>query len=113
EVSGSRCSAALPPAAGRAARLVPYTTLFLSHLPRVARQPFFRYHPPVHLRPPAEIPQVGGGVQPDTQPRLRKSRRHQGADRSLRSEEHASELQSRENLVCRLRPGKKQASQTP
>src|SRR5690606_42095100 len=27
---------------------------------------------------------------------------HEGVDRLLRSEEHTSELQSRENLVCRL-----------
>src|SRR3954463_16836382 len=39
--------------------------------------------------------------------RLDRRRAARGAGRRSRSEEHTSELQSHDNLVCRLLPGKK------
>src|SRR5258707_9917113 len=57
--------------------LFPYTTLFRSQLPRT------------------RCPRLAAGPFPDKQ---RRSRRRVG----LRSEEHTSELQSRQYLVCRL-----------
>src|SRR5690606_41424869 len=83
--------------------LFPYTTLFRS---RLARHPFAGAvedrRDPVHRRPHAAVADRGvAGQQLD--------RRHlEGAegDRRYRleprSEEHTSELQSRENLACRL-----------
>src|SRR5207302_10061583 len=38
---------------------------------------------------------------------------HRGRPTARRSEEHTSELQSRENLVCRLLPEKKKGQTTP
>src|SRR3712207_7560208 len=65
--------------------LFPYTTLFRSRAPRVARV---------------------GGRRPEA-PGRRHRRRHgpvprRPARRASRSEEHTSELQSRQYLVCRL-----------
>src|SRR2546429_9909126 len=62
--------------------LFPYTTLFRSK------------HPAVHERVRAEV-DAGFAAGPLSWERLR-------AMRSLRSEEHTSELQSRLHLVCRL-----------
>src|SRR5690606_41705664 len=45
-------------------------------------------------------------------PSKRLSSVHSGTDGSPRSEEHTSELQSRENLVCRLLLEKKKATET-
>src|SRR5690606_39429192 len=75
--------------------LFPYTTLFRSHAARgaadLARE---AGHVVEHLPEPVrDAPRDG------TQP---VDRGHDGVDRGLRSEEHTSELQSRENLVCRL-----------
>src|SRR5690606_41579308 len=39
---------------------------------------------------------------PGIGPQFARPRPREGADRALRSEEHTSELQSREKLVCRL-----------
>src|SRR3712207_9519447 len=65
--------------------LFPYTTLFRSRPPR-------RRHPP-RRRPP----RLGGVHAPGHhRPRLRRGRV------PGRSEEHTSELQSRQYLVCRL-----------
>src|SRR3712207_7915735 len=76
--------------------LFPYTTLFRSLLHGVAAlgRPAVHGHP----RRPRVAPRRGG----------RRARHHAaggvagGADRALRSEEHTSELQSRQYLVCRL-----------
>src|SRR3712207_7080819 len=74
--------------------LFPYTTLFRSrHPPRPARRG------PRGLR---AVPEEGerdvqGGLQP-----LAVGRLHGPAGRQDRSEEHTSELQSRQYLVCRL-----------
>src|SRR5688572_31624512 len=62
--------------------LFPYTTLFRSSPPRASRT----------------IPSARGPARGP-----RKTRSHSTAcDRSDRSEEHTSELQSQSNLVCRL-----------
>src|SRR5690606_40681987 len=91
--------------------LLPYTTLFRSREGErqpdvdVARQPVER------LRPAGD---VAGGVEhhvDDHQDPVAGD--HEGGPREAeqgqagRSEEHTSELQSRENLVCRLRLEKK------
>src|SRR3712207_8636546 len=52
---------------------------------------------------PAAADHVAGGVEAYLQARLT----HPGADARLRSEEHTSELQSRQYLVCRLLLAKK------
>src|SRR5690606_40483771 len=88
--------------------LFPYTTLFRSRRlrdrhagRRGIRRPELRRHLPAH-RP------LGRNL-------LRLARRHQrlrGAGRRSRSEEHTSELQSRENLVCRLLLEKKNKKPT-
>src|SRR5207302_9336230 len=57
--------------------LFPYTTLFRSECPRGAR---------------TGVARLGEAERPE----------HYAARRPGRSEEHTSELQSRENLVCRL-----------
>src|SRR3712207_7789033 len=83
--------------------LFPYTTLFRS-LGRVAEPAGLRLH----------LARVGLGrerMQRAEQQRERPERRldeaehggdHRGLDRDGRSEEHTSELQSRQYLVCRL-----------
>src|SRR3712207_7677563 len=73
--------------------LFPYTTLFRS---QAARHP---EHRPQH-RPPvatAAQPRHTGAVEPD-----HRGRHDQPEQFGLRSEEHTSELQSRQYLVCRL-----------
>src|SRR3712207_8424061 len=76
--------------------LFPYTTLFRSEA-LVARDGDVDRPAPAHP--------VGGAV--DRQPRLalrerERVREPHAADRVVRSEEHTSELQSRQYLVCRL-----------
>src|SRR3712207_6991209 len=79
--------------------LFPYTTLFRSGLrPGVADgggpdRP--RLLPPDHRRPVAGDPALGAGQEPAARRRGRRGR-------GRRSEEHTSELQSRQYLVCRL-----------
>src|SRR5690606_42105879 len=91
--------------------LFPYTTLFrsqchallggerelpqqlLDHACAPARLPLAQSHG----EPAGEVPR--GGRRVGRQPRLRQQHGHLAR---LRSEEHTSELQSRENLVCRL-----------
>src|SRR5207302_10027099 len=75
--------------------LFPYTTLF-----RSADGSILSSCPPI--RPDRCTPGVGvgRGRRRDREPARRAGCR--GAPRVLRSEEHTSELQSRENLVCRL-----------
>src|SRR3712207_8646275 len=79
--------------------LFPYTTLFRS----LARFRGGAHHAGV----------VGRGVVPEHQVRTRGPARaqlgqHRGAVLAPRSEEHTSELQSRQYLVCRLLLEKKQ-----
>src|SRR3712207_8655759 len=62
--------------------LFPYTTLFRSRLASPLAHPAFTFTPS-RLRPPAAAPL-------------------QSSYRRFRSEEHTSELQSRQYLVCRL-----------
>src|SRR5947209_17293518 len=74
--------------------LFPYTTLFRSHRPVAAPRP---PNPPV----PAEAALRLVGI-------LHKG----GALQAVRSEEHTSELQSRQYLVCRLLLEKKKKKKT-
>src|SRR5436309_7728257 len=72
--------------------LFPYTTLFRSYLPRVLAE--------AGLLPGYSFPGDPGSVSLGYDPEPIFGARLQ-AQRE-RSEEHTSELQSRENLVCRL-----------
>src|SRR3712207_7575772 len=70
--------------------LFPYTTLFRSgDRPRAA------------LRGRQQRGRAAAG-RPGGHDRGRPARLHRGAERGRRSEEHTSELQSRQYLVCRL-----------
>src|SRR3712207_7404998 len=69
--------------------LFPYTTLFRSG----------QRSPPV--RRPRQ-PQVGGHVSGANEVDVGDKERPVGAEGRVRSEEHTSELQSRQYLVCRL-----------
>src|SRR5690606_41559813 len=90
--------------------LFPYTTLFRSLSPvtpsepggirpaglaRIGRTP--RTPPPAV---PPKFPRPGGGVETGRPPGRKGGEGR--APSPPRSEEHTSELQSRENLVCRL-----------
>src|SRR5690606_39582748 len=83
--------------------LFPYTTLFRSCAPAEARQPGGRAST-------GHAAGGRGGRMGELQGRCARHRRQTlcrarqagAALRLLRSEEHTSELQSRENLVCRL-----------
>src|SRR3712207_7099885 len=85
--------------------LFPYTTLFRSLSPddgrglrvRVAGADWKSHDP----QPPAMAPTTRKGSAPDA---TASGSRASGSswDRSSRSEEHTSELQSRQYLVCRL-----------
>src|SRR5258707_3906889 len=78
--------------------LFPYTTLFRSRI--LARRALWLVQPDgVHRAPRTEL----------REPQVRRGGEHQG-----RSEEHTSELQSRQYLVCRLLLEKKiKKFQTP
>src|SRR3712207_8433118 len=85
--------------------LFPYTTLFrsvhvLRHDADRGRRPRARLGEP---GPPALRRRLARAVGPES-----RRRRH---GRELRSEEHTSELQSRQYLVCRLLLEKKKTSQ--
>src|SRR5436309_5269902 len=81
--------------------LFPYTTLFRS--PARGR-----------CRPPARRSDSGAaGAAPSVHSRLDlRAPSYRWFQRDLRSEEHTSELQSRENLVCRLLLEKKKNDQS-
>src|SRR3712207_8894457 len=71
--------------------LFPYATLFRSPARRRRRPPSSRRHRP-HLGERPQCRPLGEDVEP--------ARAH--LDEQARSEEHTSELQSRQYLVCRL-----------
>src|SRR3712207_6984449 len=73
--------------------LFPYTTLFRSS--RADQHAVITLHP--HLAVEADLGQMGQAIGIVG---VRFVRRH--VERGLRSEEHTSELQSRQYLVCRL-----------
>src|SRR3712207_8260653 len=75
--------------------LFPYTTLFRSARPPV------RGDPALDARVQVDV-EEGGGERDDEERFERGLRDEEEADSSLRSEEHTSELQSRQYLVCRL-----------
>src|SRR5690606_41642752 len=88
--------------------LFPYTTLFRSHLRHLRIR---RGHPGHRLPVEVALQVPGRGCrvlqQPHHHPRADEQPGPQG-----RSEEHTSELQSRENLVCRLLLEKKKQCYT-
>src|SRR3712207_7601008 len=77
--------------------LFPYTTLFRSQAGRPgARQPVHRQaRGPDHRHRPGPVPEVLQGSAP-------ARRAGEAGEAAARSEEHTSELQSRQYLVCRL-----------
>src|SRR3712207_8009410 len=79
--------------------LFPYTTLFRSTVScrKLPSEPNHLFSP--RVRPPR---QEGGCRPPHTRHPGAGSPRMQRAHSRLRSEEHTSELQSRQYLVCRL-----------
>src|SRR3712207_8175379 len=80
--------------------LFPYTTLFRSRRPRPGLRDLHRPdHPATALQVPAHLPEVEEDC-----PRI-------GTNQHERSEEHTSELQSRQYLVCRLLLEKKKQKQ--
>src|SRR5947209_13548058 len=82
--------------------LFPYTTLFRSQFPRSAL---------ASQTPTLLIPKLFGRTPPYTfKPLARK--RKPARVRRRRSEEHTSELQSRQYLVCRLLLEKKKTKHT-
>src|SRR3712207_6988320 len=86
--------------------LFPYTTLFRSGGDRVVEQR--RGH-----RRQRGPPRLGGGVEvADLEEAARAHRREQRRQGVVRSEEHTSELQSRQYLVCRLLLEKKKKTST-
>src|SRR5207302_10063719 len=57
----------------------------------------------IRVRPPArQLPAARWCLSPPSAPSRRREPRSVARVRATRSEEHTSELQSRENLVCRL-----------
>src|SRR3712207_7620627 len=79
--------------------LFPYTTLFRSRPRRVL---LHLVRPRKAVRPAEGLPRRGPAVReqrgrPQPRPAVAQDRR-----REVRSEEHTSELQSRQYLVCRL-----------
>src|SRR3712207_8007265 len=81
--------------------LFPYTTLFRS---RQDRRSFAEQRPrEQHARHRLDVRQNGDGLRLDVAER---------DDEGARSEEHTSELQSRQYLVCRLLLEKKNNNQT-
>src|SRR5690606_42163708 len=82
---------------------VPSTTLFRSHVrhPRKDTAAHARHAAPLRRSPRRGIQQPAAFRDRPARARLRPHARQLAAPHP-RSEEHTSELQSRENLVCRL-----------
>src|SRR3712207_6893751 len=89
--------------------LFPYTTLFRSHLRRATSRVADREQPG---RVGAEPEVAVGRARCSRLPRRARSDRSPwaGNHNSCRSEEHTSELQSRQYLVCRLLLEKKKTN---
>src|SRR5690606_39924384 len=81
--------------------LHPFPTRRSSDLAAGSRSARWRRLPPPCLRPPRRSPPGWSGTSPPPA-RHRAAAARAPAARPGRSEEHTSELQSRENLVCRL-----------
>src|SRR3712207_8015383 len=78
--------------------LFPYTTLFRSH----ARSPTGPSVPRTRRPAPDRRRERSPGLDDHRPPGRRRDRRLRLAGAERRSEEHTSELQSRQYLVCRL-----------
>src|SRR3712207_8831527 len=86
--------------------LFPYTTLFRSR----------QHRPQPHARQLVIVRDHESGRPGSAQPRRLTTRAHAPPPRdprAARSEEHTSELQSRQYLVCRLLLEKKKTRRTP
>src|SRR3712207_7247889 len=87
--------------------LFPYTTLFRSSCPKSPRSPSA---PEIRLPPERYLAAGGNSLETRTacyelrcdRPALEAGRRGKAMAPIRRSEEHTSELQSRQYLVCRL-----------
>src|SRR3712207_6994857 len=86
--------------------LFPYTTLFRSRAARGQRRRHARRPHTARVQTADRLraqPEPGVELRPVARARLgRRVRGVAGADEAVRSEEHTSELQSRQYLVCRL-----------
>src|SRR3712207_7353504 len=91
--------------------LFPYTTLFRSVAATGGRQRGAELGQPEHHRGVHDRHEHGGDEQP-TEPALGQAEVPPGVVAGDRSEEHTSELQSRQYLVCRLLLEKKKNSQS-
>src|SRR5207302_9106130 len=93
---------------GPSATLFPYTTLFRSRRHRGgAADQGRRRHPRARSHRLQQDRQRGRADGEERGGARRKSQGDGGQPAAIRSEEHTSELQSRENLVCRLLREKK------
>src|SRR5690606_41632994 len=93
--------------------LFPYTTLFRSRGQRDRADHVARESAEEAGAARGGRPRGGAsGAGPEPLPGHHPGRHHPGRVPGLRSEEHTSELQSRENLVCRLLLEKKKAYTT-
>src|SRR3712207_8100062 len=79
--------------------LFPYTTLFRSPPDAHGGGGLGRRH---RHQPPQRLPRLPCRAAPDAPPAVGADREHHLRRRPDRSEEHTSELQSRQYLVCRL-----------
>src|SRR3712207_7210412 len=89
--------------------LFPYTTLFRSSKPAMtsSSRQVIRFHTPTRTAPSQLLMSQPSITQP-VPSSSRKSARKVSSQPKKRSEEHTSELQSRQYLVCRLLLEKKQ-----
>src|SRR3712207_7110026 len=91
--------------------LFPYTTLFRSPAPPVRRPPPAPCGPDGASRTPAAARPASDG-RPRSPPHQARRFPRRSAPCRRRSEEHTSELQSRQYLVCRLLLEKKKKDYT-
>src|SRR3712207_8962806 len=78
--------------------LLPYTTLFRSH----RRDVVVRHEAHVRQETWVRVQQPGRGRDRDLADAAARDASARVLERALRSEEHTSELQSRQYVVCRL-----------
>src|SRR3712207_7219514 len=91
--------------------LFPYTTLFRSRVPQGPRWER-SLRRPAGFTPAAEASSPEETVPRPLSARPPSTRRYTASRATVRSEEHTSELQSRQYLVCRLLLEKKKTART-
>src|SRR5690606_39828634 len=78
--------------------LFPYTTLFRSHsLGNQKHSALYNYHRTIYYNP-----KIDSTKAHQVCPYVKSIHQNESKEQGQRSEEHTSEFQSRENLVCRL-----------